>query len=216
MTRPLPLSATGWYPFELAETLHQMTREQTLPRDLPGRYGKAIKDLERLLHAADASSVVAGGWAVWRHGYAGRVTEDVDIVIAQKDMDRLQELATNFGFDFFAPPIGRWPKMIHRTTGIDIDLLPENGVPGVPSRPAPVPIGNPLRYQAVKGSLVFVSLNGLIELKLGAGRTRDIADLVELIKVNRSELTSVLEYLATIHPVYVDRFSGLIRQADEE
>lgn len=183
---------------------------------MPGRYGKAIKDLERLLQAADASSVVAGGWAVWRHGYAGRVTEDVDIVIAQKDIDRLQELATDFGFDFFAPPDGRWPKMIHRQTGIDVDILPENGVPGTPSRPALEPIGNPVRYQAVKGSLVFVSLNGLIELKLGAGRARDIADLVELIKVNRSELSSVLEHLATIHPVYVERFSGLIREADEE
>ncbi len=193
-----------------------MKREQSLPRDLPGRYGKAIKDLERLLQAAEASSVVAGGWAVWRHGYAGRVTEDVDIVIAQKDMDRLQELATNFGFNFFAPPVGQWPKMMHRTTGIAIDLLPENGVPGSPSRPAPVPIGNPLRYQAEKGTLVFVSLKGLIELKLGAGRTRDIADLVELIKVNRSELGSVLEHLATIHPDYVERFDGLIRLADEE
>jgi len=193
-----------------------MTPEQSLPRDLPGRYGKTIKDLERLLLAADALSVVAGGWAVWRHGYAGRVTEDVDIVVAKKDIDRLQELASSFGFDFFVPPPGRWPKMSHRTTGIDVDLLPEHGIPGIPSRPAPVAIGNPQRYQAVSGSLVFIPLHGLIELKLGAGRAKDIADLVELIKVHQSDLVSLLEHLATIHSSYVERFSELIRQADEE
>lgn len=211
-----PLLTSKWNPFELAETLHQMTPEQSLPRDLPGRYGKTIKDLERLLLASEALSVVAGGWAVWRHGYAGRVTEDVDIVVARKDIDRLQELASSFGFDYFAPPLGRWPKMLHRTTGIDVDILPEHGIPGIPSRPAPVAIGNPQRYQAIRGSLTFVSLNGLIELKLGAGKAKDIADVVELIKVHPADLASVLEHLASVHSSYVERFSELIRQADEE
>ena len=210
------LVTSDWNPFELAETLRQMTPEQCSPSDLPGRSGKTIKDLERLLLAADALSVVAGGWAVWRHGYAGRVTEDVDIVVAQKDLTRLQELDSSFGFDFFVPPPGRGPKMLHRTTGIEVELLPENGIPGIPSRPAPVAIGNPQRYQAVRGSLAFVPLSGLIELKLGAGRAKDIADLVELIKVHQSDLKSVLEHLASIHSSYVERFSDLIRQADEE
>lgn len=193
-----------------------MNIDKTLPRDLPGRYGRAIHDLERLLTAADALSVVAGGWAVWRHGYAGRVTEDVDIVVAEEKIERLHQLAENFGFDFFLPPAGRWPKMNHRATKIDVDILPEAGVPGTPSRPAPVPIGNPSRYQAVAGSLVFIPLSGLVELKLGAGRAKDIADLVELIKAHRTELEPILEYLATVHSSYPDRFSALIRQADQE
>lgn len=193
-----------------------MEPEQSLPRDLPGRYGRAIKDLERLLQAAEALSVVAGGWAVWRHGYAGRVTEDVDIVVAQGDLPSLQKLAGQFGFDYFAPPPGKWPKMIHRTTGIDVDILPEAGIPGTPSRPAPVPISHPKIYQAVAGSLTFIPLNGLMELKLGAGRAKDNADLVELIKVHPAELNSILEHLATIHPSYPTRFSELIRQAEEE
>lgn len=193
-----------------------MNPEQCLPRDLPDRYGKTIKDLERLLLAAEALSVVAGGWAVWRHGYAGRVTEDVDIVVAQKDINRLQDLASSFGFDFFVAPPGRWPKMLHRTTGIDVDLLPEHGIPGTQSQPAPVAIGNPNRYEADSGSLAFIPLSGLIELKLGAGRAKDIADVVELIKVHPADLESVLLHLATIHPGYVERFSELIRQANEE
>ena len=49
------------------------------PRELPGRYGRVIRDLERLLAATETQAVVAGGWAVWSHGYVGRVTQDVDI-----------------------------------------------------------------------------------------------------------------------------------------
>lgn len=193
-----------------------MDIENTKPRDLPGRYGRAIKDLERLLIAADAVAVVAGGWAVWRHGYAGRVTEDVDIVVAEKSLPRLAQLADAFGFDSLAAPEGRWPKLIHRKTQIDVDLLPETGVPGTPSRPAPVPIGHPSRYQGLAGSLAFIPLAGLIELKLGAGRAKDIADLVELIKQHRSECQEITRHLSTIHPTYAMRFQELITEAENE
>ena len=203
-------------PFLLAEQLINLAFESPLPRDLPGRYGRVIKDLERLLTAADALSVVAGGWAVWRHGYAGRVTQDVDIVVAKQHIGSLRRLAYSFGFDFLTPPKGRWPKMSHRTTQIEVDLLPEASIPGTPSRPAPVPIGHPADYHAIAGSLQFISLAGLIELKLGAGRAKDTADLVELIKANRAGLDLILDHLETVHPSYPERFSALIRQADEE
>ena len=193
-----------------------MEPSQSLPRDLPGRYGKTIKDLERLLKAAQASSVVAGGWAVWSHGYVGRVTEDVDIVIGQGKIETVQHLAQHFGFEFYSPPPGKWPKMIHRSTKIDVDILPEFGIPGTPSRPAPVPIGHPTRYQAVEDWLTFIPLTGLIELKLGAGRAKDIADVVELIKVHSAELPAILQHLATVHLSYKEQFSELIRQAAEE
>jgi hypothetical protein len=40
--------------------------------------------------------------------------------------------------------------------------------------------------------------------------------MVELIKVHPADLESVFAHLATIHPGYVERFSELIRQANEE
>lgn len=193
-----------------------MDPESSTPRDLPGRYGRTVKDLERLLTAAQAMAVVAGGWAVWRYGYAGRVTEDVDIVVALEKVDVLKRLAGVFGFDFFDPPTGRWPKLQHRETGIEVDILPELGIPGTPSRPAPVPIGHPSRYQAEASSLRYINFNGLIELKLGAGRAKDIADLIELIKRHPDHLSEVQEYLATIHPNYLRLFQQLILQAQDE
>ena len=193
-----------------------MDPETSTPRDLPGRYGRTVKDLERLLTAAQAMAVVAGGWAVWRHGYAGRVTEHVDIVVAQEKVDTLKQFADACGFDFFDPPTGRWPKLQHRETGIEVDILPEFGIPGTPTSPAPVPIGHPRRYHAEASSLRYINLNGLIELKLGAGRAKDIADLVELIHRNPQRLEEVQEYLTTIHPNYLRHFQDLILQARQE
>ena len=193
-----------------------MDPETSLPRDLPGRYGRAVKDLERLLAAAETMAVVAGGWAVWRHGYAGRVTQDVDIVVAHDKIETLKRLAEVCGFDFLEPPAGRWPKMTHRQTGIEVDLLPELGIPGTASHPAPVTIGHPLRYQAVLGTLSYITLAGLIELKLGAARAKDIADLIELIKQHQSELQPIIDHLSSVHASYPIRFQELIRQAAEE
>lgn len=213
---PLQSPTSDFSPFLLAESLIQMDPENSLPRDLPGRYGRTIRDLERLLIAVEASSVVAGGWAVWRHGYAGRVTEDVDIVIAADKIDNLKQKALVFGFEFYESSTGRWPKLCHIATRIDVDVLPESGIPGTPTRPAPVPIGHPQRYQAVAGTLNYISLHGLIELKLGAGRAKDIADLIELIKCHPTELQPILDHLATLHPNYVTHFQTLIQQAADE
>lgn len=202
--------------FELAEILLGMDAEVTQPRDLPGRYGRVIRDLERLLSATQSPAVVAGGWAVWRHGYAGRVTEDVDVVVPADRLQFLQAAAELCGFTYLSPPDGRWPKLHHRETNIEVDFLPESQFPGTPARPAPVPIGHPRRYLAQVGSLRFIPLSGLIELKLGAGRAKDVADIIELIHQNPQQLESITHYLEDIHPEYARRFELLIQQAAEE
>jgi hypothetical protein len=202
--------------FEIAEQLLSMDTETTQPRDLPGRYGRVIRDLERLLDATESMAVVAGGWAVWRHGFAGRVTEDVDVVVPYDRLRALQSAATLCGFIYLVPPEGRWPKLHHRETHIEVDFLPETQFPGTPARPAPIPIGHPSRYQAQLGRLQFVPLSGLIELKLGAGRAKDIADIIELIHQNPQQLLFITDYLADIHPEYARRFELLIQQAADE
>ena len=69
-------------------------REHMLdPQDLPGRYGRVVHALDHILRAIGGEAVVAGGWAVWRHGYLGRVTQDVDIVVAAENLDELLRVA---------------------------------------------------------------------------------------------------------------------------
>jgi hypothetical protein len=56
-------------------------------------------------------------------------------------------------------------------------------------------------------------LSELIELKLAAGRQRDLADVVELIAANPGQIDSVRQHLAGIHAQYVDAFNRAVEQA---
>lgn len=185
------------------------------PQDLPGRYGRVVRALDQVLHACDCESVVGGGWAVWRHGYVGRVTQDIDIALPSTRVDDFLHAASVSGFDVLAQPEGRWPKLRHRETAIEVDVLPEGGRPGTASRPAPTTIPHPKSMGAVRGMLKYMSLTSLIELKLAAGRLRDEADIVELARENRDRLDEVRRHLAGVHSQYAARFDVLVAQLDE-
>jgi hypothetical protein len=59
---------------ELGEQLRQARGTMFTPQDLPGRYGRVVKAIDHLLEALKCEAVVAGGWAVWHHGYFARMT----------------------------------------------------------------------------------------------------------------------------------------------
>ncbi len=121
------------------------------PQDLPGRYGRVVKAIDQVLRAVDCEAVVGGGWAVWRHGYVGRVTQDVDVVLPSNHIDEFVQAASVSGFEVLAHPEGRWPKLCHRETGIEVDVLPEGGRPGTTERPAPTTIAHPKSMGAIRG-----------------------------------------------------------------
>src|SRR5262245_54620343 len=84
---------------ELADQLHAGRDRMLEPQDLPGRYGRVIRALDHLLEVIGAESVVAGGWAVWRHGFEGRMTQGVDIVLAADQVDEFLRVALVSGFE---------------------------------------------------------------------------------------------------------------------
>jgi hypothetical protein len=185
------------------------------PQDLPGRYGRVVRAIDQVLNACDCESVVGGGWAVWRHGYVGRVTQDIDIVLAGDRVDDFIQAASVSGFERLNPPSGRWPRLLHRETGIEVDVLPEGERPGTASRPAPTTIPHPKLMGGIRGTLRYMSLPALIELKLAAGRLRDEADVLELARENSASLDDVRRHLAAAHPQYASRFEELVDQLDE-
>lgn len=186
------------------------------PQDLPGRYGRVIRALDHLLHAVRSEAVLAGGWAVWRHGYVGRVTQDVDIVVAADAIDELLRVAAVCGFAVSPARGGVWPKLHHKETEISVDVLPEGAVPGTASRPAPTRIPHPSRLGAHGGRLKYIDLAGLVELKLAAGRARDDSDVVELVLVNPDRVDAVREHLRAVHGSYLHRFDELAARAREQ
>jgi hypothetical protein len=159
---------------------------------------------------------VAGGWAVWRHGYLGRVTQDVDIVVPAARIEEFLRVAAVSGFEVTPTSAGLWPKLRHKETGINIDILPEGATPGTQSNPAPTTIPHPARLGARPSRLSYIDLNGLIELKLAAGRARDESDVVELLRANPEQVNAVREHLASVNDRYVKRFDELLARAKEQ
>jgi hypothetical protein len=186
------------------------------PQDLPGRYGRVIKSIDRLLEVIQCESVVAGGWAVWHHGYVGRVTQDVDIVIPANRVDELLRVAAVSAFDALPTQPGRWPKLVHHETGVTVNLLPEGQRPGTPSHPAPTTLPAPSAVGASGYALRYITLPALVELKLAAGRARDESDVVELIRANPDQQETIRHHLARVHSDYISAFDRLIARARDE
>lgn len=200
---------------ELADVLMAGRRGMLEPQDLPGRYGRVVRAIDRVLAACDCEAVVGGGWAVWRHGYVGRITQDIDIALPQANVPQFLQSAVVAGFEVLSHPESHWPKLRHKETGIDVDILPEGGRPGTATRPAPSTIPHPAKMGAARGVLRYISLNALIELKLAAGRLRDEADVVELLRENRDRIDEIREHLKSVHPSYAARFEELLAQLDD-
>src|SRR5437762_3135204 len=110
------------------------------PQDLPGRYGSAVKAIDHVLHALDCAAILGGGWAVWRHGFFGRMTQDIDIVLPADRIEEFQRAAAVAGFEVLPQPEGRWPKVRQKETDVKVNILPEGARPGTAARPAPTVI----------------------------------------------------------------------------
>ena len=186
------------------------------PQDLPGRYGRVIQALDHLLQLVGCPSVLGGGWAVWRHGYLGRVTQDVDILLPADRVDEFLRVASVSGFEVLPKQPGRRPKLMHESTEVQVDILPEGQRPGTPSRPAPTTLPHPSARGTAAGKLRYITLAGLVELKLAAGRARDEADVVELLRANAAQVDSLRRQLESVHPNYVAAFDRLLARAREQ
>jgi hypothetical protein len=200
----------------LADELRSGRDHMLDPQDLPGRFGRVIRAVDHLLQALDCPAVVAGGWAVWRHGYVGRVTEDLDIVLPADRIDEFLNTASLNGFERLPVRPGSWPKVRHKESDVKVDILPEGATPGTVAHPAPTTIPHPDDLGAAGRSLRYISLHGLIELKLAAGRARDESDVVELIRSNPEQIESLREHLSNVHSQYLIHFDSLVVKASEQ
>lgn len=201
---------------ELGEQLLAGKDTMIEPQDLPGRFGRVVAAVDRILDEIQCESVVGGEWAVWRHGFLGRITQDIDIVLPEDRIDDFLRVASVSGFDPIPASGGRWPKVWHKDTDIKVDILPEGGTPGSAQSPAPTTIPHPSDLGASGYSLCYMQLSGLIQLKLGASRARDEADVVELIRVNKDRIAEIRADLAAVHTDYVAGFNHLVGRAAKQ
>ena len=158
---------------------------------------------------------IAGAMAANAHGHK-RTTADVDVLLRQEDLQRFKQQWLGRGWvEKFEGSKG----FRDTTNNVTIDVLIVGDYPG-DGLPKPVAFPDP-ESVAEKGqqAIPYVSLKALVELKLASGisavhRLQDLADVIQLIRVNRLPL----EYAQQLDPYVQSKFHELwtAAQVDED
>jgi hypothetical protein len=152
----------------------QLIRKVSGSTDLTRTLRKAVSALA----SSNIPSLVVGGYAVQEHGYA-RFTSDIDLVVPN-----VAEARAILSIRGFRENPGSSMTLTDRVTKVEVDLLPGGGSVG----PGPLPLPTPT---VVSAEPALADLPTLIEIKLSsylgspASRLRDLADVIELIKLNQ-------------------------------
>lgn len=126
--------------------------------------------------------VVAGGMALYRHGFR-RFTEDVDLLVTRDGLTAIHAALDGLGYLH----VFKGSKKLKDTeTGVQIDFLITGDFPG-DGKPKPVAFPDPENVAVSIQGVNVVSLPRLVELKLASGMTggihrqKDIVDVISLI-----------------------------------
>jgi hypothetical protein len=174
------------------------------------RFARAFDALNQLALASGTPLAIVGGLAAIHFGYPA-VTGDIDIVVARDALDRLFDVAPQFGFKV------KWRSKVGWHTlqfeDVEINIVPEEGK-ARDSAPTTIP---GLTKLGVASSLGYSNLPGWIELKLSSGPTKDRTHIVVVLKTLASDrISEIRRHASGVHSRYGDLLDQLIEEANEE
>ncbi len=154
---------------------------------------------------------VSGGLSLFAHGLR-RFTEDVDLLVTWKGLDRIHKELDGLGYN---PPFRGSKNLRDTQTGVRIEFLVTGQFPG-DGKPKPVSFPDPTSVAVEKDGIKYLSLPSLINLKLASGMTnpgrlKDLADVMELIKV----LDLPKEFSRQLAPFVQEKFAEIWQAANE-
>ena len=141
--------------------------------------------LTRALDAAGVDYALCGAIALAIHGVP-RATQDIDLLAQEADLGKLREVAKSCGFVFESLPmtfssssitVQRFTKLIGQQPLMLDVLFAEGPLASVWSSRQTLPWRD--------GIVRVVSKEGLVTLKLAAGRPQDLVDLQRLKELDR-------------------------------
>ena len=170
---------------------------------------EALHKIARRLDELGIPYVVVGGMALFHHGFR-RFTEDVDILVTREDLKRIHSRLEGLGY---LPPHRHSKNLRDTDLGVRIEFLTTGDFPG-DGKEKPVAFPDPALAYTESDGIKYVGLPTLVELKLAsgmtnAGRLKDLADVMELIKV----LHLPENFSENLHPFVRDQFRKLWRQS---
>jgi hypothetical protein len=147
------------------------------------RVQEALRKLTKRLNELGVPYAVAGGMALFRHGYR-RFTEDVDILVTRQALATIHSELRGLGY---LPPFPTSKHLRDTELGVKIEFLVTGDYPG-DGKPKPVAFPDPSVAAVEYEGVWYLKLPTLIELKLASGMTnanrmKDLADVLELIKL---------------------------------
>lgn len=169
----------------------------------------ALRKIVKRLTDLQIPYSIVGGMALFHHGVR-RFTEDVDILVTKSDLKRIHEELAGRGY---LPPHRHSKHLRDTELGVRIEFLTTGDYPG-DGKEKPVAFPGPAEASSLSDGVSYINLPRLIELKLAsgmtnAGRLRDLADVLELIKL----LNLPAEFAQQLNPYVRDKYADLWKQA---
>lgn len=178
--------------------------------DNENRFSRALVALEKLATEQGIPIAIVGGLAAIRYGYPA-VTEDIDVAIGQTNLEKLIRVASDYGFVVAWQAESGWHTLEHGD--VEINIVPEGGKA---KNSAPTTIPGPPELGVNEG-LGYASLPSWMELKISAGRRKDQAHVVEVLKVSdAATIATIRSHLLTVQQDYVQIFDTLASEAAAE
>ncbi|MBI2565481.1 MAG: hypothetical protein HYV63_00430 [Candidatus Schekmanbacteria bacterium] len=143
---------------------------------------ESLKMIAYRLRELGIDYAVVGGMALFSHGFR-RFTEDVDILVTREGLKEIHHKLRGLGY---RPPFEGSKNLRDTQYGVKIEFLVAGEFPG-DGKPKPVSFPDPAGNTIERDGILYIKLEGLIELKLASGssnadRMKDLADVIELIK----------------------------------
>jgi hypothetical protein len=177
---------------------------------------RALEMLALRLEELEIPYAIVGAMAMNEYGYR-RVTEDVDVLLTREGLDRFRQRWLGRGYvEKFAGSRG----LRDTEHGVPIDIVVAGDYPG-DGHPKPVVFPDPADH-ARRGSRVrLLPLPKLIELKLASGmsaphRLRDLADVLELIRVTGLPLELAADLDESVREKYRELWHAAHESHDDE
>jgi hypothetical protein len=176
---------------------------------------RTLKRLAHRLDELDIDYAIAGGMALFFHGYR-RFTEDVDVLVTPDGLQHIHESLEGLGY---VRPFEKSKNLRDAETGVKIDFLITGQYPG-DGRPGPIAFPDPADVgEDIDGTQV-VTLPRLIELKLASGRAShrggDLNDVQRLIQALNLPRGFVKQLDSSVHEVFLTKWEDAQQALKEE
>ena len=176
---------------------------------------KALDKLVRELDAASIPYAIVGAMALNEYGYQ-RTTADVDVLLTADGLARFKARVLGRGYVEKFPGSRGLRDIEYR---VDIDVILAGAFPG-DGKPKPVVFPDPATAARRGARVALLPLPTLIELKLASGMTaphrlKDLADVQELIRIQRlsRELADDLDEF--VRPKYLELWQAMQNHPEE-